>query len=179
VTEKSKGYSKVYHSETEKIRPKISYYLQKANKILDIGCGNDKITKDAIGIDGRNLPTVDHVLENNDDILDLNKFFLKNYFNLIYSSHCLEHLQDDMKALKNWASLIKEGGHLILYLPDDRYYNNDSNPEHLQRYTFESFMEKFAKANIESLKFKEGFMDIGHDLYSFCIIFEKVFTIEN
>ena len=35
----------------------------------------------------------------------------------IYSSHCLEHLPDWVEALDYWASKLKSGGALFLYLP--------------------------------------------------------------
>lgn len=41
----------MYTSETSKIRHKVDKHL--CGKIYDIGCGHDKITPDAIGIDGR------------------------------------------------------------------------------------------------------------------------------
>jgi len=35
----------------------------------------------------------------------------------VFSSHCLEHSDAWMKELSRWASRVKVGGHLFLYLP--------------------------------------------------------------
>ena len=35
----------------------------------------------------------------------------------IFSSHCLEHLADPVKALEHWKLKLKPGGTLFLYLP--------------------------------------------------------------
>lgn len=35
----------------------------------------------------------------------------------VFSSHCLEHLDDPIKALEHWVSKIRPGGVLFLYLP--------------------------------------------------------------
>ncbi len=37
--------------------------------------------------------------------------------NYVFSSHCLEHIERWGDALDVWASKIKSGGHLFLYLP--------------------------------------------------------------
>jgi predicted SAM-dependent methyltransferase len=36
----------------------------------------------------------------------------------IFSSHCLEHINDWVKALELWHAFLKPGGILFLYLPD-------------------------------------------------------------
>lgn len=36
----------------------------------------------------------------------------------MYSSHCLEHLQDVSIALKNWVRVTKSGGYLYIVVPD-------------------------------------------------------------
>ena len=41
-----------------------------------------------------------------------------NSFDFVYSSHCLEHLDNADEALKNWWRVVKTGGYLILYLPE-------------------------------------------------------------
>ena len=36
----------------------------------------------------------------------------------VHSSHCLEHMADPAEALGNWFRSVKEGGHLIVTVPD-------------------------------------------------------------
>lgn len=51
----------------------------------------------------------------------------------IFSSHCLEHLPDWVKAVEYWASKIRTGGILYLYLPDysQEYWRPWNNRKHL------------------------------------------------
>src|ERR1700749_1442663 len=128
-----------YYSETDKAREIIDpKYLE--GKVLDIGCGTHKIKSDAIGIDGRDVRGVDIVLKDEDEIYELkdsNYEFAKEA-NTLFSSHCIEHLRDDYCALMCWHGLIKQGGYLILYLPDGNLYSHDGNLEHMRPYTFDS-----------------------------------------
>ena len=50
----------------------------------------------------------------------------------IYSSHCLEHLDNWVKALDYWTSKIKKGGVLFLYLPhySQEYWKPWNNFKH-------------------------------------------------
>jgi predicted SAM-dependent methyltransferase len=50
----------------------------------------------------------------------------------IYSSHCLEHLDDWVYALDYWTSKIKNGGVLFLYLPhySQKYWRPWNNRKH-------------------------------------------------
>jgi len=43
-------------------------------------------------------------------------------FDLVYSSHCLEHIERDLGALCAWWNLVKVGGHLCLAVPDEGLY---------------------------------------------------------
>jgi len=38
-------------------------------------------------------------------------------YDFVYSSHCLEDIDDPSVALKNWYRILKRGGYLILFLP--------------------------------------------------------------
>lgn len=52
----------------------------------------------------------------------------------IFSSHCLEHLPDWVKAIEYWHSKLKPGGVLFMYLPDmdsQVYWRNWHNRKHI------------------------------------------------
>lgn len=51
----------------------------------------------------------------------------------IFSSHCLEHINDWVRVLDYWTSKIKSGGVLFLYLPhpDQRYWLPWNNRKHI------------------------------------------------
>jgi len=54
----------------------------------------------------------------------------------VYSSHCLEHVEDPKETFLNWWDLVKYGGYLILYLPHMDIYEKSEelpskwNPSH-------------------------------------------------
>ena len=50
----------------------------------------------------------------------------------IFSSHCLEHVQDWVRTLDYWTNHIKSGGTLFLYLPhkDQVYWRPWHNKKH-------------------------------------------------
>jgi SAM-dependent methyltransferase len=54
-------------------------------------------------------------------------------FDYIFSSHCLEHLENPVAALEHWKSRIRPGGVLFLYLPhpDMEYWLPQNNRKHL------------------------------------------------
>jgi len=55
----------------------------------------------------------------------------------VYSSHCLEHLPDPVKALEYWREKLRVGGVLFLYLPhpDMEYWQPQFNRKHYHRFT--------------------------------------------
>ena len=127
-----------YYSETDKARELIGEYLH--GKIVDIGAGGSPITKDAICVDGRDYGKVNIITDN---LYSLYEYEQLRDADLLYSSHCLEHLSNDTSAITEWARLIKTGGHLILYLPDGRKYSNEGNMEHMRDYNYDNFMFYF------------------------------------
>ena len=121
--ELSQGY------EVRKCRHRIVSYLEGAG--LDIGCGEEKVCPQAIGVDIAGSAA--------QIILDLNQFgalkmFNNDYFNYVFSSHCLEDMDDIRSALSEWWRVIRYGGYLILYGPDPDYYprrgTSGANPNH-------------------------------------------------
>jgi len=43
-------------------------------------------------------------------------------FDFVFSSHCLEHLNDPREGLGNWFRVLKPGGHLVITIPDEDLY---------------------------------------------------------
>jgi SAM-dependent methyltransferase len=63
----------------------------------------------------------------------------------VHSSHCLEHLVDPIEGLRNWLRVIKEGGHLIITVPDEDMYEQGEFPSSFNRdhkWTFTVFKSK-------------------------------------
>lgn len=76
----------------------------------DIGCNQWKVKEDAVGIDtvGADIIADAQTLDGVGD----------ETFDYVYSSHCLEHIDDWQRALANWLRVLKPGGLLVLFLPD-------------------------------------------------------------
>lgn len=51
----------------------------------------------------------------------------------IHSSHCLEHLVDPMEGLRNWFRAVREGGYLIITVPDEDLYEQGVFPSTFNR----------------------------------------------
>ncbi len=88
----------------------------------------------------------------------------------IFSSHCLEHLQDWVGVLDYWIEKIKPGGVLFLYLPhyDQSYWRPWSNRKHINILTPE-YLNDYLMAR----KFHKKFIS-GRDLYhGFMVMAEK------
>jgi SAM-dependent methyltransferase len=173
-------------SEASKIKPKIEKYLQ--GEILDIGCGDQKITPDAIGVDARPLPGVDIVSDWENMLLNLKDKYGSYWqqYDVVFSSHFLEHIPDQYGAIEEWAYLLKRGGYFILYLPDGRYYNNQDNPEHMIDMKYDDFMFWFKRSfcgegkdyrggeMLKTFELVEHGLDIGEDRYSFYVVARHV-----
>jgi len=95
---------------------------------FDIGfCKEEWKLPGAIGIDkteeydANNLPCMDGTMD------------------FIYSSHCLEHVDNWIETLEYWISKIKNGGILFLYLPDfsQKYWRPWNNKKHRHCFTSE------------------------------------------
>lgn len=169
----------LYGSESEKIYPKIKDYLHGV--IYDIGCGNHKITPDAIGIDGRDLDGVD-IVQDGLNMIGKGEHLVAD---VVFSSHVLEHCLDDYKTIMDWYGMLKNGGLLILYLPDDNFYDSYENQEHIRNYRHDDFVMFFERAFCGKSKTFEGKnnpkyfeiiehgLDVGDDKYSFFLVAKK------
>jgi len=150
--------------ETWKIRDKVIQYC--VGKGLDLGCGDEKICSDAIGVDIRQTQAVDM-------IFDIAKRlpFRNEEFNYVFSSHALEHLDGEISdTLKDWVRIIKPGGFLILYLPHRDYYK-EPNQEHKRELCENDIFPVLASLN--NLEVIDSGLDIGDERYSFWMVTKK------
>lgn len=177
-----------YMSESAKVRdmPHIMKYI--TGKILDLGCGPDKITPDAFGIDGRQFPGVDFVCEDMEMLSHYKQWPdpIPHDFDTLFSSHTLEHFVDQWGAIYGWGRRLVSGGYLVLYLPDGRHYDNKENLEHMVDMRYDDFMFWFRRSFCgEGKNYKgehrdkmfelvDSGMDVGDDRYSFYVIARKV-----
>lgn len=115
-----------FAGEGNKIKWRAAPYVQGLG--LDIGCGPWKVFPHAIGLDGQAYPSMDNKGPNLVmDCRDLS-LFADGFFDWIFSSHFLEHVEDPLAVLRSWWKKLKVGGVLILYLPHKDFYPNIGQP---------------------------------------------------
>jgi ADP-heptose:LPS heptosyltransferase/tetratricopeptide (TPR) repeat protein/SAM-dependent methyltransferase len=95
-------------------------------KGVDVGCGDNKIVPEAVGVDIECAPDI---------CADARKLpFDDGSMDYVFSSHCLEDLDDTGAALAEWMRVLRVGGNLVLYLPHKNYYPRigvpGANPHH-------------------------------------------------
>lgn len=170
-----KDFEKKYHDvETDHwwFKSRRKYLLDllkeapKDSKILDIGCSSGIFLKDLenLGFKQDNLFGIDIseiAIENckanglnHCFVMDAQNITLTETFDIIIASDCLEHLQDDKKALKNWKSLLKIGGQMYVFVPAFMSlwsYHDEVNMHH-RRYTKAELNSKIQAENLEIQK---------------------------
>jgi SAM-dependent methyltransferase len=95
---------------------------------IDIGCGPDPVTPGVRRFD----------LEHGD--ANVISQHVKEQFDFVYSSHCLEHMHDPRTTILDWWKLVKPGGHLFVVIPDEDLYEQGVfpsrfNPDHKATFT--------------------------------------------
>lgn len=92
----------------------------------------------------------------------------KKNVNYIFSSHCLEHLNDWVNVMDYWYETLKNGGVLFLYLPDysQVYWRPWNNLKHKHIFTSEiikHYMENKGYKNIfcSGVDLNNSFMIFG------------------
>jgi hypothetical protein len=90
--------------------------------------------------------------------------------NYIFSSHCLEHLQNWVNALEYWIEKLQPGGTLFLYLPhkEQEYWRPWNNRKHIHQLDAEmicSYLKSNKNIDRENIFWSER--DLNH---SFAIV---------
>lgn len=138
----------------------------KDSKVLDIGCSSGIFLKDleALGFTPQNLFGVDISDKaianckangiNNAFVMDAQNITLNEKFDIVIASDCLEHLENDKKALKNWNDLLKIGGTMYVFVPafQSLWSYHDVVNMHFRRYTKSELKSKLLVENLEILK---------------------------
>ena len=108
-------------SETSKCRSRLAHYCKGYG--LDLGFGGDPITPNAIRVD---LPTPYTAVGKAPVQLggDASKliWFRDECLDFVYSSHLLEDYEDTESVLREWLRVLKPGGHLVTFCPDEQVY---------------------------------------------------------
>lgn len=108
-------------SETAKCRERLAPYCSGSG--LDLGFGGDPIVPWAICFDlpkpyAQEGPHPQHLAG---DARDLS-MFADNSLDFVFSSHLLEDFEDTDAVVREWARVLKPGGNLVIYCPDEQRY---------------------------------------------------------
>jgi SAM-dependent methyltransferase len=95
---------------------------------IDIGCGPDPVTPEARRFDAE------------DGDANVISQYVKEQFDFVYSSHCLEHMHDPRVTVLDWWTLVRPGGYLFILVPDEDLYEQGVfpsrfNPDHKATFT--------------------------------------------
>lgn len=85
----------------------------------------------------------------------------------IFSSHCLEHLDDWVGVLDYWLSNIREGGLLFLYLPSysQTYWRPWNNRKHKQILEQKHLTDYFVHNGYTNMFVSDGY-DLNNSFYA-------------
>ena len=153
-------------------------------KILDFGCGlghNTYYFKNSIGFDISNKSLKFCEAKGKTVIKSISEID-ENSIDVIFSSHCLEHVPNPYETLLSLHSKLKNNGKLILVLPVERHgkanFELDHN-QHLRCWNFRTMNNLLLVTGykIKTNKYKRGYGHYKlHFLSKFGIPFFDVFT---
>jgi predicted SAM-dependent methyltransferase len=165
-----------HQSETSKCRNRLERYCSGYG--VDLGFGGDPITKSAIRVDMPRPYTHvgEYPVQLGGDAARL-EWFSDNSLDFVYSSHLLEDFDDTKAALKEWLRVLKPGGNLIIFCPDEQIFRKhcaDSGQPYNTNHKHGHFSLSFVKGLLSEL----GQCDIiletfPVDIYSFDLVVRK------
>jgi len=169
------AYEKKYH-EVEKthfwFKARRRYILQLLHKfaknasIIDIGCSSGILLNELEhdGFDVNKLYGIDIspvAIENckangiqNSYLMDAQNIDLEKKFDVAIASDCLEHIENDKKALQNWFDLLNPKGTLLVFVPAlmSLWSEHDVANMHFRRYTKKELKSKLLENGFEIKK---------------------------
>jgi len=109
---------------------------------------------------------------------DLQEF--NDEFDLVHSSHVIEHIPDVKKTLMMFYGLLKTDGILFIRVPNCKLYNNTNISNtwyvHLPPWHAIAFTPEFFAENLPKYGFSKPSIYISHDDYSCQYDVEKIVT---
>lgn len=166
-------------NESAKIRWELVPYTR--GKGLDVGCGPYKAFDHFIGLDNGHHQVFGHSIKPDIQIETAEKleFFASNSLDFVYSSHLLEHIPPGapcLKTLKEWWRVLKTGGYLCLYVPDEDEYpkvgEKGANPDHKWNINYDGVLNLMEQVGAwDMVEFQKRNQD---DEYSLFFVFKKV-----
>ena len=132
-------------------------------RILDLGCGEEKLSRKELfpdyNFEGEVIGLDLNKTKQTDVIFDLNKGYLpfkKNYFDIVYTSHCLEHIEKVISIIVDIHRVLKKGGYFLIRVPHVSYIDSMADLTHIRLFGYSS-LNFLIQGNHAQLKNKERF----------------------
>lgn len=166
-----------YASETSKCRARLLPFCTGYG--VDLGFGGDPISAQAIRVDSPRpyADTGGAPVQLGGDATKLH-WFRDGVLDYVYSSHLLEDFPDTEGVLREWLRVLKPGGNLIIFCPDEPVYR-----EHCRR-TGQMYNEHHKHADFSLRTVKATLQKIGGvkfihenalvDIYSWELVAQKI-----
>jgi SAM-dependent methyltransferase len=131
-------------SKASQFRSREFFEKYLCGRVIDIGAGNDPVCHAAEIFD---------VADGDANRID--EFRTIEAYDSVYSSHCLEHMNDPQDALNRWWKLVKPGGYLIVVVPDEELYEQGFWPSIFNTDHKASFRHRYSSTNPASFDLEE------------------------
>lgn len=143
----------------EEVARSIVAYTQGASRVLEFGAGIGTLAinhRRLTGVEPTCLeidPRLAEVLKGRGLTCMPPEALTRDPFDAVYSSNVLEHIEDDLSALRSIRASLKPNGRLVLYLParQEIYNELDRLVGHYRRYDIAELRAKLHSAGFELL----------------------------
>jgi SAM-dependent methyltransferase len=165
-----------YNSETESCRHRLAKWC--VGNGVDLGFGGDPIVPTAICFDRQECHSARSKTKEPAspthfawDVSTLP--FKDGVLDYVYSSHCLEDFEDTVSVILEWVRVLKRGGVLVLFLPDQVAYEKvgGDNAAHKHK----DFSLKYVKGRIpQCCEVVYELFPVENNAYSFDLVVKKI-----
>jgi predicted SAM-dependent methyltransferase len=165
--------------ETAKIEEEALKYITPAMNGIDIGSGGSPILLQAISVDCAYPGQYSDYVHLKGDARKL-VWFKDMSLDYVFSSHCFEDfdIKEKTEVFKEWLRVLKLGGLMLLYLPDEQVYrkyceghNQHSNSAHKDEYFNIGTVRSIAQ--VVGMTEEVAAID-KHGDYCFFIVFRRI-----
>lgn len=167
-------------NEAAKVRWNLVPYMR--GRALDLGCGPYKVFPHFVGVDNGHHDQAFGWKNRADVLVDSCEkltLFASESVDCVFSSHLLEHIEYNKvtDALNEWMRVLRKGGHLCLYVPDEDEYpkvgEKGANPDHKWNVNYDKVVEALEKLpyDLDMVEFEKRNQD---DEYSLWFVVRKL-----
>lgn len=169
---------KVSHvGEIAKIEEIAKHFITPKMNGLDIGSGGMPILVQSVSVDYCFPGQYSELVNLKGNAKNL-YWFKDNCMDYVFSSHCFEDfpIEEKRAVFEEWLRVIKPGGLMLLYLPDEKLYREWCSSHNLSRnmdHKDETFNINTMREIAKNSRAEEVFYLDAHGDYCFFIVFRK------